>query len=148
MSASRRVTHVLVDANVFLRIFIKENESSFRHCQAFFEAVKTGHIAAYIPTLVVAEVSFVLSSHYKLSKPAILQALASMGVSSGLAMIDDLQASLGVMLYKTHNVKLIDCLLASSKRVQSGKASILSYDRDFDKLGIRRAEPEDLFKKS
>src|SRR3989344_5202766 len=110
MSASRRVTHVLVDSNVFLRIFIKENESSFRHCQAFFEAVKTGHIAAYIPTLVVAEVSFVLSSHYKLSKPAILQALASMGVSSGLAMIDDLQASLGVMLYKTNNVKLIDCL--------------------------------------
>ncbi|KKU80911.1 MAG: hypothetical protein UY08_C0006G0007 [Candidatus Gottesmanbacteria bacterium GW2011_GWA1_47_8] len=148
MSAPKRAAYVLVDANVFLRIFVRENETMFADCHSFFQAIKSGSIDAYIPTVIAAEVSFVLSSHYKLSKPAILQALESMGASSGLKILDDLQMSLGIALYKSHTVKLIDCLLASSKRIQEGNAVILSYDRDFDKLGIRRLEPRDILKRS
>lgn len=146
MSASNQPRYVLVDANIFLRIFVRENETMFAHCHAFFQRVKSGTIDAYIPTLVIAEVAFVLSSHYKVSKQTILQALGSMGAASGLEVIDDLDSSMGIEIYKEHNVKLIDCFLASSRRVQEGRASILSYDLEFDKLGVKRTEPKDLLK--
>lgn len=119
----------------------------FSDCHAFFEAVKKESVDAYIPTLVVAEVAFVLSSHYKVPKSKVLQMLESMGSSSGLEILDDLQLPAGIELYKTYHVKLIDCFLASSRRIQEKKASVLSYDRDFDKLGVRRVEPHDLLGK-
>jgi hypothetical protein len=51
---------------------------------------------------------------------------------------------LATELFQTHNVKFIDCLLASSKRVQENKAAVFSYDRDFDKLGVPRVESKDI----
>ena len=51
---------------------------------------------------------------------------------------------MAIELFEMYSVKFIDCLLASSKLVQKGDAVILSYDRDFDKLGVRRVEPKDI----
>lgn len=144
MSASKVVEKVLVDTNIFLRILVKENERMFKDCQAFFNRVQKGTIAAYIPTVVVAETSFVLSSHYNYKKENIIKAVEGIVISSGLEIFDDLRLSHALELYKVHNVKLIDCLLASSVRLKNSNAAILSYDRDFDKLGVRRVEPKDL----
>jgi len=99
---------------------------------------------AYIPTLVLAEVTFVLTSFYRFKKPRVVQATKSMVSISNLKMLDDLSVVRATQLYEEYNVKFADCLLASSVLLQSGQAAMLSYDHDFDKLGIRRVEPSDL----
>lgn len=144
MSASKSIARVLVDTNIFLRIFVRENERMFKDCREFFSRVEEGTIAAYIPTVVVAETSFVLSSHYNYKKENIIKAVEGIVISSGLEIFDDLRLPQALELYKVHNVKLIDCLLASSARLKNSNAAILSYDSDFDKLGVRRVEPKDL----
>jgi predicted nucleic-acid-binding protein len=144
MNVSKRVAQVLVDTNIFLRTLIKEDARIFKDCQAFFNGVQEKIIVAYIPTVVVAEVSFVLSSHYKLKKQNIINAIEGIVNSSCLEIIDDLRLPYAVELYKTHNVKLIDCMLASSSRLENSNVAVLSYDRDFDKLGVRRVEPKDI----
>lgn len=142
MSASKPISRVLVDTNIFLRILVKEDDRMFKDCQEFFSLVQKGNISAYIPTVVVAEVLFVLLSHYKYKRQNIVKAIEGIGISSGLEIFDDLQFPQALELYKTHNVKFIDCLLASSARMENPDVAILSYDRDFDKLGIRRIEPK------
>lgn len=133
-----------MDTNIFLRILVREDDRIFKECQEFFSRVQNGNIAAYIPTIVVAEVSFVLSSHYKYKRQNIVKAIEGIGISSGIEIFDDLRLPQALELYKIHNVKFIDCLLASSARMENPNVAILSYDREFDKLGVRRLEPKDI----
>ncbi|MBI5620340.1 PIN domain-containing protein [Candidatus Gottesmanbacteria bacterium] len=136
----------LIDSNIFLRVIVRDEERTWQDCMDILSAVEQHHIEAYIPMVVAAEIQYVLKSFYGLEKSAIVQAFTGIIATRHLRTIDDLSLSLAVKLFKDYNVKFVDCLLASSKRVQAGKAAILSYDRDFDKLGIRRVEPRDLLK--
>lgn len=138
----------LVDSNIFLRVMVRDDERSWQDCVSFFRHIGEAGINAYIPTLVCAEVYFVLKSFYGYQKTVLVDDLKSMTAVPGLRMYEDISFSLAVDLFDKHNIKFIDCLLASSRRVQEGKAAIVSYDRDFDKLGIRRLEPRDLMKQS
>lgn len=147
MSASKRVERVLVDSNIFLRILVKEDKRMFEDCQTFFTRLEEGTISAYTPTIIIAEVSFVLASWYKFTKVRILSAAEGIVTSSGLEVVDDVRLPHALELYKTHSVKLIDCILASSKRLEESATALLSYDQDFDKIGVRRVEPGDLLKK-
>ena len=137
----------LIDSNIFLRVIVRDEEHTWQDCVDILSAVEQNHIKVYIPMVVAAEIQYVLKSFYGFEKPAIVKTLTSIVTMKHLKIVDDLSFSIAVKLFEDYNVKFVDCLLASSKRVQSGSAAILSYDRDFDKLGIRRVEPRDLLKK-
>lgn len=112
-----------------------------------FRAIEHGVLRAYIPTIVVAEVQFVLFSFYAFKRSHVITALKGMVAIPNLRLYDDVSVFRAISHYDMKNVKFIDCLIASSKRVQSENATVLSYDRDFDKLGVRRVEPRQLLKK-
>lgn len=137
-----------VDSNIFLRVFVRDEERTWQDCVDVLKAIRERRIVAYIPVVVAAEVQFVLASFYGFQKRQILDAIKSLTAIPNLQFHDDCSLPLAIELFETHNVKFIDSLLASSKRIQEGNAAILSYDRDFDKLGVRRVEPRDLLKKS
>jgi len=44
-------------------------------------------------------------------------------------------------MYSSKNVKFIDAMIASVDQIVSGSWVVVSYDKDFDKLGVKRAEP-------
>ena len=148
MGEQSRYAWVLIDSNIFLRLFVRDDEQKWKDSMRVMQKIAERQIAAYIPTLVPAEVNFVLTSFYRFEKSRVVQATKSMVSISNLKTLDDLSVIRGTQLYEEYNVKFTDCLLASSALLQNGQAAILSYDRDFDKLGIRRVEPRDLLKKS
>lgn len=135
---------VLVDSNIFLRLFVRDDEQKWKDSKQVLQKITERQIMAYIPTLVPAEVNFVLTSFYRIEKPWVVQATKSIVSISNLKILDDLSVVRGAQLYEEFNVKFTDCLLASSALLQSGRAAILSYDRDFDKLGVKRKEPGNL----
>ena len=49
-----------IDTNIFLRVFVKENEKAFKECLDILELVKNGKIKAFINNLVIAEVNWIL----------------------------------------------------------------------------------------
>lgn len=146
MGEQGRHAWVLVDSNIFLRLFVRDDEQKWKDSIRVFQKIAERQIMAYVPTLVPAEVNFVLTSFYQFEKPRVVQATKSMVSTSNLKMLDDLSVVRGAQLYEEYNVKFTDCLLASSALLQSGQAAILSYDHDFDKLGVRRVEPHDILK--
>ena len=87
-----------------------------------------------------------LKSFYGLQRQSLVKALMGIAAMKNLEIVDDLSYALAVKLFADHNVKFVDCLLASSRCIQERNAAILSFDRDFDKLGVRRVEPRDLLK--
>ena len=147
MNVPDRKRLVLVDTNVFLRIFVKENERMFGECTDVLRLIARGAIAAYTNTIVLTEIQFVLTTIYRYPRERIKNALAAVFSIPNIKITDDPDAQWAIDAYGKTIIKFADCLLASSKLVQEGKAVILSYDREFDKLGVRRVEPRDLLKK-
>ena len=137
----------LIDSNIFLRVFVRDDEQKRKDSMRVFRAIVEKKIKAYIPTLVAAEVNFVLASFYKFEKSRVIEATKSLVSVSNLKIVEDLSVARATQLYEAHAIKFTDCLLASSMLLQTDQAAILSYDRDFDKLGVRRVEPRGLLKK-
>ena len=55
--------------------------------------------------------------------------------------------SVAISLYAAQSVKFADALIASHPLLRQGKLIVVSYDADFDKLGVKRVEPEAIVKK-
>lgn len=133
-----------IDTNIFLRVLVKEDERVFNECFAFLEQVKAGNIRAYTSSLVLSEVNWVLAKLYGFDKTEVVAALKSITHLRNLKISDTCSASEAVSMYEANNVKFIDSMLASNDVFTKKNAYMVSYDRDFDTLGINRKEPKEL----
>ena len=131
-----------IDTNIFLRILIKENKKAFSDCSAFLEKVKTNKIKAVTASLVLAEIAWTLSSYYKFPQKKVAQAVKSVVNLRNLKIIDGYDHLLALELFENSRVKFIDAYIASIQKIQLKKWTIVSYDKHFDKLGVKRIEPK------
>ena len=132
---------IFIDTNIFLRALTADQEKEFHECVAFLKDVKAGKIKAFTSTLVLAELQWTLKSFYKFTKEETLTSLYGITSLKNLKILNDPDPTLGLELYRTHPVKLIDAFIASYDLIQDKKMAIVSYDKDFDRLGVKRLEP-------
>lgn len=124
-----------IDSNIFLRTIVKENDTVFKDCRLFLQSIKDNKIKAVTCGLVLAEVLWVLSSYYHIKKSGLVEALNSILNLRGLKIIDKIDFVEAKKIYEKYNVKFIDAVIASLT------LEVVSYDKDFDKIGITRKEP-------
>ena len=136
-----------IDTNVFLRVLIKEDEKSFRECYHLLELIQRKRISAFTSSLIFAEIDWVIESFYKLKREEAVKSLESISKLRGLKMLNGVNIALAIELYKRYNVKFIDALIASIPQIFQKRIAVVSYDRDFDKLQIKRLEPQDVLKR-
>lgn len=133
-----------IDTNIFIRALHKENERLFLECITLIKSIKENQIEAVTGTVVLTEIVWTLSSFYKINKAKIIEGLQGIMNISGLKIVDDYNQNLALDLFEKHPIKYIDALIASSENIYSKKVTIISYDRDFDKLEILRKEPKEV----
>jgi predicted nucleic-acid-binding protein len=135
----------LIDSNIFLRFFTnEENKKVLNDCSLLIKGIKVGKLKAATSHLVIAEVVWTLSSVYKTSKENIIKVITTIESLSGLKIKDDFTTGIAHELFKDYSVKYIDALIASNPRINSKMCAVISYDKDFDKLGIKRLEPSEV----
>jgi len=132
-----------IDTNIFLRALVKENEKTFKECYQFLKLVEERRLRALTSSLVLAEIEWVLGSFYKFEKTKVVQALGSVLSLKGLQIIDAINPRLALEIFREKNVKFIDALIASDPRIFKKEVIVVSYDRDFDKIGVLRKEPKE-----
>lgn len=142
MKDSKFNRSVFIDTNIFLRSLVKEDEKSFNDSFKFLRKISEGKIKAYTSTLVLMEINFVLSSFYKFKKETICQALKGILDLPYLKIVDFFNNRVALELYCESKSKFIDCLLFTLLENKQIK-TIVSYDRDFDRLGAFRKIPQD-----
>lgn len=131
----------LIDANVILRHLTGDHEEHSPRASAFMAAVEVGDRSAHLPDLVVAEVVWTLAGLYKLPRSDIRDALVQIVQLRGLSLDDKGRLIQALNLYADLSVSFVDAYLAS-KALAEGANSIVSFDRDFDRIpGISRVEP-------
>ena len=133
-----------IDTNIFLRTLIKENKKTFDECFKLLSEIKIGNLKASTSHVVLAELVWTLSSYYGFSKEKVVTAVKSVVNLRGLQFIDGYQAHMSLELYEKKPVKFIDALIASIKTIREKTWVVVSYDKDFDKMGISRKEPGEL----
>jgi len=141
-----REYNYFVDTNIFLRVLLKDEEKTFKDCLLFLEEIKNGRIKAITSNLVLAEINWTLLKFYEFSKEDIIKGLNSISSLKYLKFVDDFNPILAIKFYKDHSVKFIDALIASNREIFNKEMAIVSYDRDFDKLGDWRVEPKEIIK--
>lgn len=130
-----------IDTNIFIRVLIKEDEKTYADCICFLKLVKNNDIEATTSSAVLAEIVWVLKSFYKFGKGELVKAMKSIVNIGGLKVIETVGANLAVEIFEKNNIKFIDALIASIKEIRNKEWTVVSYDKDFDKLGVLRKEP-------
>lgn len=136
----------LIDTNIFLRVLIREDESSFQSGLRLFEGIKQKEWNAFVPGIVLSEIVWTLTSYYQFSKPEVVAAVQGVLNLRGLSVIDNYNYALAVEFYQNHSVKYVDACIASLPVVQDQQATIISFDHDFDKLGVSRKVPDEVLR--
>lgn len=133
-----------IDANIFLRFFAPSKEKFAEESEKVLQAVKDGDIKAYTSSLVLSEVVWTLKSYYDADKTKVIKVAEAINSMKGLKFTEDFDRILALDLYSNNKIKFIDSLIASIDDVQEEDTKVLSYDKDFDKIGVERVEPKDL----
>lgn len=134
-----------LDSNIFLRFFADDQKGQHHlECAKLIKKIKNGDLKATSSHLVLAEVVWTLDSYYEASKDKVVKVLNTLESLNGLKITDNFLTIDANMFFKLKSVKYIDALIASNPEIQSKRMSVVSYDKDFDKLGVKRLEPKDL----
>ena len=127
-----------------MRFLVKDDLKMAQDCERFFRGVVNGQFQAITSNLVTAELAWTLPKVYKFTKPDVLKALSAINTLNGLKIVDTINLTVALSLYKNNNVKFVDCLLISAY-TDDLKIAFVSYDKDFTKLGVTRVEPSYFF---
>lgn len=134
--------HYFIDTNIFLSFFIEREGRQHRDCIQLFQKLEKNQIKGIICSVVLLEIYFTLKSFYALSNQKVRDYLAQVLDIRQLKFRDAYDYYHALTLYEKTGVKFNDCLIASLNIFP--KTDIVSYDKDFDKLGIKRLEPVDI----
>lgn len=133
-----------LDTNIFLRPIVRDIPHQAAECLKVLEKVSSGDLIVTTASLVLAELNCILLKFYNYSKSDVAEILKSLTAGKNLKIKDLYNPSQAAKLYGEFNVKFIDCLIASHPQIANRQITVISYDKDFDKLGVKRIEPSEL----
>lgn len=121
-----------VDANVFLRFILKDNETQWDVAVDYFNTAKRGEIRLIFITEVIAEIEYVLRKLYKIDRSQIVSYISSL-ISMPYILIPDRTILHTVLaIYPTQTLDLVDIILCC--KAQKDNADVLSFDADVEKI--------------
>lgn len=134
-----------IDTNIFLRYFTDEkNSKAFHDCSLLIKRIKLGKFSAVTSHLVVAEIAWTLPTSYGSRKSQVLKVLKAVETLNGLKIVNTFDTRIANRFFEDYSIKYIDALIASNPQIQDKKMIVVSYDKDFDKLGVIRKEPSQI----
>jgi predicted nucleic acid-binding protein len=134
----------LLDTNLLIRYLTNDDPVKAQAVGRLLQAVKNGTEQVATTEVVIAEVTFVLSSPqlYNLSPADIVARLAPILRMRGIRMPRKRTVLRALVLYGQHPAFDFSHALLVAMAEQTGMTTILSYDHDFDSVpGITREEP-------
>ena len=133
-----------IDTNIFLRVIVQDEAKQAMDCVSVLRKLREGKFVAFTSALVLAEIQWTLTKFYNFEKKDTLRALEGISAIKNLKFVEETNFSLALFLYGHNPIKFIDCLIASYTPILHKHLPILSYDKEFDKIEVKRLEPKDL----
>lgn len=129
-----------LETSVIIRFLLGDHPTQSPKAKLIFQKAHSKEIKLVTSELVLAELTWVLKSFYKLPKVEIIRHLRN--ILSFLEIeIDNREIVVdAIEIFVTKNIDFTDAYFAATVKA-SNFEGLLSFDRDFDKiLGIKRLE--------
>ena len=138
----RTMKKLFLDTNIFLRFFLRDNESQYQNVCRLFAKIEKGAFKPYTSSIVFLELNYVIRTIYKLPIDEVLGYIDAVKKMRGMIAIEKTDSGNAISIYKKHKIKLGDCFIAT----QLPKGTILlSYDADFKKVKeIQSQTPDEI----
>ena len=134
----------LIDTNVIVRFLTASKEKKYHGLYAFFSAAERGQIRTELKLIVLFQVIFVLKSVYKVPEKDIAESLLALLEYKGISVSRKKLVRRTLEVWRDNfGLDVVDAyLIANLERYPENV--LYSYDRGFDRFGIRRKEPGNL----
>lgn len=136
---------ILIDTNIFIRALLDEHAEVNLECRELFRLVNKQGIDFFTSDLVISEIVWVLTRFYGIDKSITIKYVKGI-LSQNYKYITNYNRQLALYYYSLYSAKYIDCVLSSIDELQKHEMIVVSYDKDFDKLGVVRKEPRQVIK--
>ena len=129
----------LLDTNVIVRYFVDAPETIPEPCKgvfAFFEKVEQGIIKVNLPSLVLFQSYFVLTSYYDVPRPEAAEKLEALLAFKGILIAERNVVRDCLRLLQERSLDLVDAYLVAYSRAQ-GLKGVYSFDKDLESCGLK-----------
>lgn len=133
-------TAIFVDTNIFIRFLTADEPRMSEDCRLLIQRAEDGELELHTSLLVVAEVIWTLRSRYRIPRAEVVALVRDLMGLRSLRVEQREMLDAAIERYAATNVDFIDAYNAVELR-QRGFDRIVSYDKDFDRLGVPRVEP-------
>jgi len=128
------MTSVWVDTNILVRFITGDPGEMARRAQRLLRRAADRELLVRIPSLVIAEVIWVLGSYYGSDRNVIADAVRALVLADGVS-VDDADLVLEALrLVQEANVAYVDAYLAATARAHG--EPVATFDADFKRLGV------------
>jgi predicted nucleic acid-binding protein len=135
------VKRLWVDANVILRFVTKDPPALAARAARLMAKAEQGEVSLYLPTLVLAEVVWVLQSFYQYSIAEIARVLTAFVSAAGVEVEEREVFIRTLELARTRKVDFVDAYLAV--RAAQAAEPVCTFDKtDFRRLPVAWVSPE------
>ena len=132
---------LVLDTNVLLDFFMERAMGRHRDCVELVRKVRGGEVQAVILSVVIAEMVWVMTSIYGLKRSEIAEMVQSVVQMKGVLVGERYEWISTLEQYTRMKVKFIDAMIANVRQIKSKKWAVVTYDKEFDKLGVLKMEP-------
>lgn len=122
---------VVIDTNVIIRYLLADHQEHFEKARSFWEKVKLGEIAAFIPESVLAESVYVLLKIYGVPKGEVVAKLSRLLDYKGLTGELDVYRE-ALKIFGRKSIDVVDAIILAWAKVKDYKP--ISFDKDISKV--------------
>ncbi len=126
------MTRYFLDTNIWLRLFMKDNQARRSLILKYLSSAKAHKIELVVIPEIIMEVECVLRKVYKLPKREIVKHIEIIIQTSYIEIYNRMFLQQSLMLYRQLNIDLVDAYLYYCAK--SENAEVLTFDGDFKKI--------------
>ena len=125
MESSKKV---VIDTNLLVRYLINDDQKKAEAVDNLLDRAAKGEVRIIVPSVVIAELVWVLESFYQLKAGAILELVEAIINTSGLDVTDKSTIISALRLYKSKNIDFIDAWIIEFAK-ERGVKTIYTFDK-------------------
>lgn len=133
---------VVIDTNLLVRYLTDDDHAKAKAVDALLSKAGRGEIKILVPSIVIAELVWVLESFYKMESLGIAELVEAVLNTPGVEVMDKTIIKSAVKLYKVKNIDMIDAWIIEFAK-EAGVGAIYTFDKKHfkDAEGIETRTP-------
>ena len=119
---------IVIDTNLLVRYLINNDQKKAVDVDNLLDKAINGEVKIIVPSVVIAELVWVLESYYQMKADAILELVEAIVNTSGLDVTDKSTVVSALRLYKNRNIDFIDAWIIEFAK-ERGIKTIYTFDK-------------------